>query len=266
MYSKLKQQAGFTPTLKLSLLQRCARTFSRVKNKDSIFSTHPLQFSSAQPREFRCQGFTIIEMMVSLGVFSIVITISVGALLMLVATNEQLQAEQSIMSNLSFAVDSMSREIRTGTHYYCRSENSATGMFNPNEDLDTLLDDSVRDCTSGRTGTFQGLAIKEGGDSVSSSTADRILYYFESGAGQIYRKIGDEDPESLTASGIYIRDMSFNVAGSEPCGNLCKTPPSSGGDRDQASVTIYIEASESDDPNDKIYYLQTTVTQRTLDI
>jgi prepilin-type N-terminal cleavage/methylation domain-containing protein len=205
-------------------------------------------------------GFTIIEMMVSLGVFAVVITISVGALLMLIATNDQLQAEQSIMSNLSFAVDSMSREIRTGTHYYCDSKDSATGMFSPSVNLDTLLGDSVLDCASGRAGAFHGLAIKEGGESVSSGAADRILYYFDSNVGQIYRKVGNANPESLTASGIYIRDMSFNVVGAKPLSD------SGSNTKDQASVTIYIEASETSSPDDKIYYLQTTVAQRTLDI
>ena len=62
-------------------------------------------------------GFTLIEMIVSLTLFSAVITIAVGAFLVLLAANKQLQEEQAVLTNLSFALDSMTREIITGTGY-----------------------------------------------------------------------------------------------------------------------------------------------------
>ncbi|MEN9920639.1 MAG: hypothetical protein RL538_532 [Candidatus Parcubacteria bacterium] len=202
-------------------------------------------------------GFTLVEMIVALAVFAVVITISVGALLMLVASNDQLRKEQAIMTNLSFALDSMTREIRTGTHYYCASENSASGIFSPTYDLDTL---GIwrSDCPNGKTGNYHGLAFKEGGNSISD-TKERIMYYTASD-GQIYRKVGRES-ESITAStGVYIKNMYFNVVGSVPLRRSSGQP-----DEDQASVTIYIEASESA-TSPETYYLQTTVSQRVLDL
>jgi prepilin-type N-terminal cleavage/methylation domain-containing protein len=204
------------------------------------------------------RGFTIIEMIVSLGVFSIVITIAVGALLMLIATNQQLQSEQSVMTNLSFALDSMTREIRTGTHYYCDSSGNINGIFASSYDLDTL-GNSTRDCNAGRGGRIHGIAFNEGGNSITGAS-DRILYYYDEDDGKIYRRVGAGAPESIISTGIFIKDMYFYVSGSKPL---------SGGNpdhKDQASVTLYIEAVETEDTTSDPYFIQTTVTQRTLDL
>ena len=73
------------------------------------------------------RGFSLVELMVSLSVFSIVMVVSVGTLLIMIDINAKAQALYSSMTNLSFALDSMTREIRTGYHYYCKtSTNSDT--------------------------------------------------------------------------------------------------------------------------------------------
>ncbi len=220
----------------------------------------------------RQQGFTLIEMIVSLGVFSVVVLAAVGALLILVATSRQLQGEQSVMTNLSFALDSMTREIRTGTHYYCDhaanySAGGGSNIFSGENDLDALLQNEegaavvqlTQDCTGAvPTGhNLIGMAFIEGGDSITASN-ERILYFYDETAGKIFRRIGDDEPESVTSSGLFIRDFKLTVTGSDPLS-------SGSGERDQPSVTIYIEASDVSDST-KIYKLQTTVTQRTLDL
>lgn len=210
------------------------------------------------------QGFTIIEMIVSLAIFSFVITIAVGALLMLMSANKQLQGEQSVMTNLSFALDSMTREIRTGTFFYCDSQGSYNGtnnIFNSNNNIDTILGDSYQDCQNGNTSINQihGLAFKEGGDSITLSN-EHILYFFDKTAGKIYRRIGGGAPQSIVSSGITIKKLEFFVTGSK------KQSLGGSGNLDQPSVTIFIEALDPSDPTSKTYYLQTTVTQRTLDI
>ncbi len=210
-------------------------------------------------------GFTLIEMIVSLAVFSVVITIAVGALLSLIAGNEQLQSQQSIMTNLSFALDSMTREIRTGYYYHCeaRPNYSAGGpnnIFTDGADLDALLGDATQDCPDGNdNGTgwqLQGVSFIEGGNSITGS-ADRILYFFDASLGQILRKVGDQEPQSIVSSGIFIKNAEFWVTGSDP---------QEDGDDEQATVTIFIEAAESAAVTDRSFYVQTTVTQRVLDL
>jgi prepilin-type N-terminal cleavage/methylation domain-containing protein len=214
-------------------------------------------------------GFTIIEMIVALAVFSVVVTISIGALLTLIATNQQLQIEQSVMTNLSFALDSMTREIRTGTHYFCETANNLTGghpggidnIFDNNTDLDAELSDIARDCLNGRnpdSHRYHGIAFNEGGGSITG-IGGRILYYFDRTDKKIFRRVGAEEAQSIVSSGIAIENAEFYVSGSEPL----EAPF---GEDTQAAVTIFIEAADPSDPNGKPYRVQTTVTQRTLDI
>lgn len=213
-------------------------------------------------------GFTLIELIVSLGVFSFVITIAVGALLIVISTSSQLQGEQSVMTNLAFVVDSMTREIRTGTAYFCdglpnKNASHSGGidnMFDDATDLDIELGDITRDCENGNNNNrpYHGLSFKEGGDSITGPSDERILYFFDANDHKIYRRVGGGDAQSVVSSGIYIEELEFTVTGSDP--------QSGGGDDIQPSVTIFIEARENDDSSAKSYYLQTTVTQRQLDI
>lgn len=217
-------------------------------------------------------GFSLIEIIVSLALFSVVVTVSVGALLVLVSSNEQLQDEQSVMTNLSFALDSMTREIRTGTNYYCagRPNYSAGGsqaIFDISDSQESL-NDSVNDCYLGAGGSdkLQGISFEESGSSITGASRSRILYYFDnvSGSanqGKIMRRVGDDVPEPVTSSGIYITKAEFFVSGSNEL-----SAGSGATYEDQPSVTIFIEAKEANNLTSKTYQIQTTVTQRTLDI
>lgn len=202
-------------------------------------------------------GFTLIEMIVSLALFSVVMTVSVGALLMLVATNDQLQGEQSVMTNLSFALDSITREIRTGTFYFCASSLSQTGVFG-STDLDTL-NNQVADCQNGSGGAnYHGIAFKEAGDSITGASDERILYYFDRPEGKLYRRVGNQPRQSVASAGILLRNVNFFVTGTAPV--------TTGNNTSQPTVTIFIEASDPADSAGKSYYIQTTITQRVLDI
>jgi len=201
-------------------------------------------------------GFTLIEMIVSVAIFSVVATITVGALLILIGTNQQLQAEQTVMTNLSFALDSMTREIRTGTNYYCTSESSKTGsnnLFNDNTNLDTELTLDANPCPNGLGGDrLGGVAFIEGGDSITGAGVQRILYFYDRDEQKIYRRVGSGDAQSIVSSGISITDMDFFVSGASGS--------------DQPIVTIFIEAEDPRGDSDRTYELQTSITQRTLNI
>ncbi len=214
-------------------------------------------------------GFSLIEMIVSLGVFSVIITISMGALLMIISSSQQLQKEQNVMTNLSFALDSMTREIRTGSKYYCQTRNSNNNnMFDDSKDLDVYGSghpfgsyDDVLDCADGRipdNHRYQGIAFVESGQSITG-TGDRILYYFDSDLNKIFRRVGDGASLPITSSGINIIDAEFFVTGSESLSNNVA-------EVDQALVTIIIKARDINDAGGKIYRIQTSITQRTLDI
>jgi len=67
-------------------------------------------------------GFTLLEMIVSVGIFAVVAVIAVGSLVRITGLNRQAQALQSAMNNINFALESMTREMRVGTNFYCGAD------------------------------------------------------------------------------------------------------------------------------------------------
>ncbi len=216
---------------------------------------------------YKQSGFTLVEMIVSLAIFAIVVTVSVGALLVLVGTNQRLQGEQNVMTNLSFALDSMTREIRTGSHYYCFANLNSSQITTNGNSLDSALTNQstgaylVSDCSQGNNSDLQyhGLAFIEGGDSISG-TGNRIVYFYDTQQKTIYRRIGTGPAQSIISPDVHIIDFEFFVTGSD---NL---QTSGGAATRQPTVTLYIRAAENSDGSGKQFDLQTTVTQRTLDV
>jgi hypothetical protein len=171
------------------------------------------------------------------------------------------------MTNLSFALDSMAREIRTGTGYYCEIRNnySANSIFRPTNNQDTMLGTDTKDCDMGNNSgqALQGISFIESGNSISSTTANRILYFVDKtngpNSGKLMRRVGNNPPQSIISSGIFIEEAEFFVTGSDPLSGGV-------GEVDQPTVTLFVEARELDDPLAKPYRIQTTIVQRTLDI
>ena len=65
------------------------------------------------------RGFSLVEMIVSVGIFSIVMLAATSAYLTLIALDRRARAGNDVVNNLSFAIDSMARAIRTGDDYAC---------------------------------------------------------------------------------------------------------------------------------------------------
>lgn len=215
-------------------------------------------FKNIKNKKQKTKGFTLIEMIVSLGLFSVVIVVAVGALLTMVNADKQLQSEQSIMSNLSFALDSMTREIRTGINFYCDASASVSGIFSDGYDQDTIIGDDTRDCSFGRQGNYvQGISFVESGNSITGDSSSRILYFYNSDDKNIFRRVGNKSAEPLIAGDLEITDAQFFVTGSDTLvlsNNML-----------QPAVTIFIEARDKYD-HDKVYKIETTVSQRVLDL
>lgn len=84
----------------------------------------------------RQSGFTLLEMIVALGIFMVVAVFAVAALVRITGLNRQAQTLYSSMNNLSFAMETMSREMRVGSNFVCLSDatgwtqNGATALSN----------------------------------------------------------------------------------------------------------------------------------------
>jgi prepilin-type N-terminal cleavage/methylation domain-containing protein len=65
------------------------------------------------------EGFTLIEMIISLGIFTVVALVAVGALLKVLDANTKAITFKTTINNMNFALESMSREMRVGKTYHC---------------------------------------------------------------------------------------------------------------------------------------------------
>ncbi len=132
------------------------------------------------------RGYTLLEMIVSVGIFSIVMLTATGAYLKLIDLDRQARSTNELVTNLSFAVDSMARSARTGTDYRCNK----TGT----------------NCT--------------GGTSFRYTDADGRQVDYEVSNGRIIETIGGT-VIPLTDPRITITTLNFHVRGvgtSESCG------------------------------------------------
>ncbi|MCU0678796.1 MAG: prepilin-type N-terminal cleavage/methylation domain-containing protein [Candidatus Pacebacteria bacterium] len=193
------------------------------------------------------RGFTLVEMLVSLALFTTIATMAVGTLLILINGNSRVVGEQITLTALSFALDSMTREIRTGSEYYCGSVSQVTGAGVYGSPT------AVQNCTGGNV----GLSFREAGESITGGNDDsRIAYYFEN--NRLWRKVGSQSAQEIVTNDVEITEGRFIVTGATPLGT--------GTDIVQPTVTILIEARASSSDATKTFTLQSTVTQRALDL
>ncbi len=133
------------------------------------------------------KGFTLVELIVSLGLFTVVMMISTSALLSLSDTNNKVQSMRTVSDNLNLAMESMSREIRMGMFYHC------------DVTVGTLV--NSRDCK----------VVNRGASSISflSQNRGRITYRLNNDV--IERKITTGSFDALTAPEITITSLKFYV-------------------------------------------------------
>ncbi len=77
-----------------------------------------MKFYSRRAQE---KGFTLVEMIVSIGLFTVVAVVALGALMKTIDANKKSHTLKTVITNLNFVLESMSREIRVGTRYNCSS-------------------------------------------------------------------------------------------------------------------------------------------------
>lgn len=67
------------------------------------------------------QGFTLVELIVAVGLFSVIVSIAIGGFVRAFRTQRQVAGLIVANSNVSLALEQMAREIRTGRNF-CRPD------------------------------------------------------------------------------------------------------------------------------------------------
>ena len=174
------------------------------------------------------RGFTLVEMIVSMGVFTVVLSASVGALLVIVDSSRKAQTLQVASTTLSLVVEDMSRNLSQGRNYHCdRSDGVITEPLS---------------CVNGTGGEDSENSIIFKSDKESAL----VEYWLESG---VIKKRVDGVGEALTNIDIVtVNDLPFYVEAGEA------------GD-EQPRVNIVVNGEVGRDNWVTTFNVQTSVTQ-----
>lgn len=140
------------------------------------------------------RGFTLLEMIVSVGLFSIVMLVVSVSYLNLIDLDRQTRSTNQLVSNLSFALESMTRNIRTGTNFACQSPsgpNNTSGtcscfsFSDPSSKVITYLrktDGTIGQNTGVSASCLDSTAVSLTDVHVSTNSSTGLLFYV-SGVG-----------------------------------------------------------------------------------
>lgn len=175
-------------------------------------------------RGLSSKGFTIVEMIVSIGIFTVVSVAAVSALTSVIDANSRTQSLTETNNNLNFVLQSMVREIRNGFNYGCDAG-------------------SPTDTTPCATGASEFGFV--------DSSRDEVGFQLNTTDKSIERSINGSTFQAITPDQVDITHLQFRVVGSDD-------------DNQQSRVEITIEAQTGTGDTASTLSLQTTATQRLL--
>jgi len=211
--------------------------------------TFPLKKAKRLPNSQ--SGFFLAEMIVALFIFSMVMTISIGSLILAVDANKKNQALQSVLNNLNMVLDTMTKNLAVGTLYNCGGDTATINRV-------------TRDCAFSTTAGDSAVSFLFNEDLDGNGGVDDIIVYqlvTPTGSnGYIARTIyggggGTSEQIRMTAPDINITQLKFYVTGSILA---------SSGDRAQPKVLIAVKGTVAGNPRTgpTSFAVQTLVTQR----
>ncbi len=186
------------------------------------------------------RGYSLLELIVSLGIFSLVMLVVMGAYLTLISLDRQARASNQLAASLSYGVESMARSMRTGGSYACNANTSSPNCVSGGS--------SVSFCLEGRVCS-------------TSVNPEYLITYVLKSDGSIGQCTGalctSASAISLTDRRINITSLRFYVRG----------VGTGGGEYNQPSVTFTIAGSMTTDAGETTdFAIQTGATQRLIEI
>ncbi len=174
------------------------------------------------------KGFTLIELMVSISIFSIIMVMSMGAVVSILEANRKSRSLKSSMNNLNLVIETISRNVKFGTNWRC---------------------DGGTNCTDGKEISFDDrfTLVDPSGQPILQIVSYRL------NDAQIERKIDVGIYESITSKEIEITDFKFTVDGIGP-------------DQAQPFATVRVRGVVGGTKASKTEFdLQTAMSQRELE-
>lgn len=200
------------------------------------------------------KGFTLVELLVSIAIFSILVTIGVGGFVHALHTQREIAGLISAQSNASVALEQMAREIRTG-YLFCDSPgNTITTPTGPNgtcQLVDGPEGSIEHGCTVGTADDWTCTNILD----FYNAEGQNVDYALQD--GELERsQTGPDGYTSITGSNVAVTYLTFTIFGNEEGDNW---PP-------RITISMGVGPSSTDPAiaSDTIN-LQTTVSARQID-
>lgn len=187
--------------------------------------------------------------MIAVSIFLVITTIGIGSLLNANLVHQKSQNMRSILDNLSFIMEDMSRNLRTGSSYHCFIASDPI----PSETSSIVS--TPQSCLNG-----WALAFEPSGG-LSSNNDDQWIYYIDN-TGKIFKSTAGPYADSsfiqLTPDEVVIDTgaSGFSVLGAEGVA----------ADSQQPFVTIRLVGTITYRNVVTPFSLQTSVSQRLMDI
>lgn len=204
---------------RLQLVEKCTHAW---RSKATRYKLHATSSS---------RGFSLVEMIVAVGLFAVVMLIAVTSLLALIDANRKARTLQSVVNNLNVALDGMVRVMRMGHTYHCGGTDPVT--------------DGPESCPDGNT--YMSFIDREG---------DITVYQWDSATHRILVSKAGQPYANLTAPEVDIQEMKFYVVGTTV------------GDAQQPKVVMVIKGTASIEKVklQTTFSIQSTAVQRILDL
>ncbi len=184
--------------------------------------THPTSHKATKGKE----GFTLIELMTALSLFTIVMAVSLGSILGVFDANRRSRSLKTVMNNLNLSVESMAKEMRYGKNYHCGSGGAIT---------------SPQNCPSG-----------DNFISFLSSENEQITYRLNGTA--IEKQVASGEYIAVTAPEAAIDGLNFYTLGAGTSDTL------------QPKVIIKVTGHAGTNKGRSDFTIETMVSQRALDL
>ncbi len=188
------------------------------------------------------KGFTLVEILVVSVIFLLIIGVTSGLFVSLVRHQRRILAKQELLNQISYVMEYMSRALRMA-----KKELNCTDFGNP----------STCSCLTVEGYEWNYEIAPEGkGIRFINHSEDDVCQEFSwnEAEGQLEESKNGNPFVPLTSDKLQINFLKFNVSGG------------SGGDSLQPRVTIFLEIQVKGAGDQPKIQIQTTISQRNLDV
>jgi prepilin-type N-terminal cleavage/methylation domain-containing protein len=214
------------------------RTSNTASNSDGGFF-----MSHVACRMSHSRGFTLVELLVAIGLFSILFAIAGGGFVNALRAQRQISAMMAAESNIGIALEEMAREIRTG-YLFCHDPITAEGVSKCDVPTDPVYS---RHCVLDAQTTWPVCSDLE----YYNANSEKVDYVLKNG---ILERGKNDVYQPITGNNVTVRSLSFVIHGNKE------------GDQWNPRITITVGVA----PNDPsvswdTVNLETSVSAREID-